>query len=102
MTKLKIKHHGTTPDISAPVFYATHAKKCLSSSLPFSWDILRHFFTTGAQLVSGTHLEDGLSVQKCALEHMAHLYLGTRGGSAEVTPKPGHRCHTPAGQLELL
>lgn len=33
---------------------------------------------------------------------MANLYLGMQGRLAEVAPKPGHHCCTPAAQLELL
>lgn len=40
--------------------------------------------------------------RKCVLGHMANLYLGMQGRLAEVAPKPGHHCCTPAAQLELL
>lgn len=101
MTKLKGKHHRTTPDISAPLFNNIHAKKCSSNSFPFSWVILRHFYHRSTACLQDPLGRWSFSTQVC-IGTYAHLYLGTPRGSAEVTPKPGHRCHTPAGQLELL
>lgn len=75
--------------------------KSLSSGLPFSWDIWRYFFHRRAASFKD-HLDSDLLAQKFALEHVAELYLGMLGRSAEVAPKPGHCCRTPASQLELL